>query len=51
MNDDMVRRALMGIRKGAGKNVRLLGHTNNTLKFLGKSYNTGNKISHTSESK
>lgn len=46
MNDNVVQRALMGIRRGTGKQVKLLGHTNNSVRFLGQSYNTSSKMSH-----
>ena len=46
MNDTIVQRALMGIRRG-GKTVKLLGHTNNNIRQLGQSYNVGSKMSHT----
>lgn len=47
MNDTIIQRALMGIRRGNGKTVRLLGHTNNGVRLLGHSYNVGSKMSHT----
>jgi len=47
MNDTIVQRALMGIRRGANKTVKLLGHTNNGVRLLGMTNNVGLKMSHT----
>ncbi len=47
MNDTIVQRALMGIRRGGNKTVKLLGHTNNGVRLLGMTNNVGLKMSHT----
>ena len=46
MNDTIVQRALMGIRRGGNKTVKLLGHTTNGVRLLGQTRNAGSKISH-----
>ena len=47
MNDTIIQRALMGIRKNNGKTVKLLGHTNNGIRLMGMTNNVGLKMSHT----
>ena len=47
MNKQLLQRALMGVRKNGGKTTKLLGHTNNSVRFMGQTYNTSSKMSHT----
>ena len=36
----------MGVRKGGGKTVRIMGNTNNAIRFLGQTNNVSTKMSH-----
>lgn len=46
MNENLVQKALMGVRRGGNKTVKLLGHTNNGVRLLGMTNNVGSKMSH-----
>ena len=46
MNEQVLQRALLGVRKNGSKTIKHLGHTNNNIRFLGQSYNTSTKMSH-----
>ena len=46
MKEEILQRAILGVRRNGNKVVKPLGHTNNGVRMLGQTYNNSCKMSH-----